>query len=235
VSKTSLVAVCVLLAFQPLAGAEILHQTTGLPGTGTAPNGKFSWYNDGQEGRVLHVEIRDAASGKERAEFVATGKNNKYKDKTVFIGWKSRLDMPAATGATWCVIMQGFAAGQRDIVHPFDLRVDHGKLYLVRWTGQGNDHRTTIWSRATPSRNTWFSIVMKVRYSTSASTGYIELWYNGARQTFANGSQTMKMQTWDGVDNNIHWGIYRSGGVNGTGHHYMKNVRVATTYNEAVP
>jgi len=234
-SKTGLAAVCVLLAFPPLAGAAILYESTGLPGTGTAPNGRFSWHNDSQQGRVLQVEVLDAAGGKERAEFVATGRDNRYKDKTVFIGWKSRLDMPAATGGNWCVIMQGFAAGQRDIVHPFDLRVDGGKLYLVRWTGQGNDHRTTIWSRTIPSRNTWFSIVMKVRYSTSASTGYVELWYNGAKQTFANGSQTMKMQTWDGVDNNIHWGIYRSGGVNGTGHHYMKNVRIATTYNEAVP
>jgi len=233
-SKTSLVALSVLFAFQAPAEATILYESTSLPGTGTAPNGRFSWYNDSQQGRVLHVECFDASSGKERAEFVASGKGNKYKDKTVYIGWKSRLNLPEGSAGTTS-IMQGFAAGERKIVHPFDMHSGNGVIFLNRWTGQSSDTRTRIWSRAKPSTGTWFSIVLKVRYSSSPSTGYLELWYNGSRQTFYNGTQTLKMQTWDGVDNNIHWGIYRTGGINGTGHHYMKNVRIATTYSEAVP
>lgn len=229
---------CMLLGILPAAEATIHYQLNGLPGNfaGSAPNGRFSWYQDSKEGRVLHIELLDAASGKERAEFVASGKGNKYKDKTVYIGWKSRLNLPKSNQGTTC-LMQGYAAGDRKIVHPFDLHANTqtNELLLFRHSGQGEDARSTLWKRTLPSSSTWFSIVLKVRYSSNASVGYVELWYNGTKQTLSNGSQQVKMQTWDGVDNNVHWGMYRRGPINGTGHHYMKNVRIASSYAEAVP
>jgi len=76
---------------------------------------------------------------------------------------------------------------------------------------------------------------MKIRYSESRTTGYVQVWYNGALQTLRNGSTTHNGQTWDGSDNNMHWGIYRRSSINGTEIHYVKRPRVTTTLAEAMP
>ena len=216
------------------ARAEIFYRLNmggTLPGTATAPNGTFSWHNDGTYGTVLKVVCSDTSDpnvNNERAEFVASGSNNKYFDKTVYMGWRSYLSLPTPSSSSWNNIMQGKAAGNFTLNHPFYLRADSGTLRL------GTDAAGYIWSRTLPHQ-TWFSIVIKIRYSTSPSTGYAEVWYNGTKQTLANGTQQFKFQTWSGSDNNIHWGIYRSKSINGTATHYMWRPTIASTYAEAAP
>jgi hypothetical protein len=54
-------------------------------------------------------------------------------------------------------------------------------------------------------------------------------------QTLANGTTTHRGQTWDGSENNMHWGIYRRSSINGTQIHYIWRPRIATTRAEADP
>jgi hypothetical protein len=99
----------------------------------------------------------------------------------------------------------------------------------------GSETSREVWRRALPGSGTWFSIVMKIHYSESRTSGSVQLWYNGVLQTLLNGKTTHNGQTWDGSENNMHWGIYRRSSINGTEIHYVYRPRVATTYNEAKP
>src|SRR2546423_447 len=78
----------------------------------------------------------------------------------------------------------------------------------------GTDDAGVIWTHTLPIKQ-WFSIVLKIRYSSDPSVGYAELWFNGVKQTLANGTQHYNFQTWSGSNNNIHWGIYRSDAIDG--------------------
>jgi len=64
-----------------------------------------------------------------------------------------------------------------------------------------------VWSRQLPL-DTWFTIVLRVKYSESRTEGEVQLWYDGVLQTLAGGTTTHHGQTWDGDENNMHWGIY---------------------------
>jgi Ricin-type beta-trefoil lectin domain-like len=225
-----------LLATALTTHASIFYQLQmggTLPGTATAPDGSFAWVNDpvsvyGTVLKVTCMDNSDTSVNSERAEFVASGSNDKFMDQTVYIGWRSYLDLPSPSSGSWQNIMQGKAAGNYTLNHPFYMRADSGTLRL------GTDAAGVLWSHTLPIKQ-WFSIVLKIRYSTDPSVGYAELWFNGVKQTLANGTQHYNFQTWSGSDNNIHWGIYRSDAINGNSYHYMWRPTIATTYAEAAP
>jgi hypothetical protein len=50
-----------------------------------------------------------------------------------------------------------------------------------------------------------------------------------------NGTTIHHGQTWDGSENNMHWGIYRADEINGTEIHYLSRPVIATTQAEADP
>src|SRR6185369_9309439 len=178
--------------------------------------------------KVTCMDNSDTTVNSERAEFVASGSNDKYLDQTVYIGWRSYLDLPSPSSGSWQNIMQGKAAGNFTLNHPFYMRADSGTLRL------GSDAAGTIWSNSLPIKQ-WFAIVLKIRYSPDPSVGYAEVWFNGVKQNLANGTQHFNFQTWSGSDNNIHWGIYRSDAINGNSYNYMWRPTIASSYTEAAP
>src|SRR5581483_3549176 len=110
-SKKLLLLTLVTLA----ASAVSLHATIfyqlqmggTLPGTATAPDGIFAWTSS-PYGTVLKVTCLDNSDpdvNSERAEFVASGSNNKYFDQTVYLGWRSYLDLPSPSSSSWQNIM----------------------------------------------------------------------------------------------------------------------------------
>jgi hypothetical protein len=77
-------------------------------------------------------------------------------------------------------------------------------------------------------RGTWRDIQMHVKWSGSDSVGFIELWVDGARQTFYNGTQTLRIRTmYPGVGNYFKQGYYRDNSVGGTGVVYHDNFRMS--------
>jgi Polysaccharide lyase len=233
----ALVAGGALLVTSIPAGASVIYSAGDrLPGTATCPNGGFSWLDDRQEGRVIRVrvsEIDPQVKNSERCEFVGGGRGALKNGATIYVGWKSRLTMPQSN--SWNGIWQAKCHGDQVADQPLVLDASHGRLTLSNHEDiNGREVGRTVWSVPLP-KGRWFSIVMKIRYSESRTQGYVQLWYDGQLQTLSNGKTIHYGQTWDGSENDMHWGIYRRSSVNGTQYHDIKNLRIATTFAEVNP
>jgi hypothetical protein len=76
-------------------------------------------------------------------------------------------------------------------------------------------------------RGEWQDIVMHVKWSGSDAIGFVELWINGARQTFSDGSQTMHIRTtYPGIGNYFKQGYYRQFGISQSGTVYHDGFRM---------
>lgn len=90
-------------------------------------------------------------------------------------------------------------------------------------------------------RGSWFDIVIHVHAATD-STGYVEVWYNGAQQKFFNGATRMSFPTlkpgvnWNGSPNYGDFDQYR-GAVPAMGEViiYHAAMRIASTLQGATP
>lgn len=86
------------------------------------------------------------------------------------------------------------------------------------------------WSTALSVDN-WLKFVIRMKVSHDPSVGYIEFWHNGVKQTFTNGSQRLYCQTLDVDDCDPKCRVY--GGDVSQATHFVKKIRIATTYSEA--
>ncbi len=68
---------------------------------------------------------------------------------------------------------------------------------------------------------TWHDVMMQIGWSATDSAGFVELWHNGDRQTFADGSQTYHVRTLvpGTADPSVYYkeGYYRQNGIAATG------------------
>jgi hypothetical protein len=226
------VAVALLLAAR-VASAAVLYSADNLPGMGTCPNGNISWFMDPQYGRVIRVHVIDSVgTNSERCEFVAPN-GGRMPGQTFYIGWRSRVDAPLAGG--WNGIYQMKCHGMHVADQPLVLTMRNNRLVLENHEDiDGKETSRMVWSTDLPA-NKWFTIVLRVHYSESRTEGSVELWYDGVPQILASGTTIHHGQTWDGSENNMHWGIYRADEVMGEGDHYLWRPRVATTFAEADP
>jgi hypothetical protein len=211
----------------------VSYSADNLPGMGTCPNGNISWFMDPQYGRVIRVHVTDqTGKNSERCEFVASN-GGRMPGETYYIGWRSRVDTPLAGG--WNGIYQMKCHGDHVADQPLVLTMRSGRLVLENHEDVGGKEAArTVWSTELPV-NKWFTIVLRVHYSESRTEGSVELWYDGKPQVLTSGTTVHHGQTWDGSENNMHWGIYRADEVNGEGDHYLGAPRVATTFAEADP
>jgi hypothetical protein len=228
------VVVAGTLALLPAAiQAEIIYSGDTLPNhIGTA--GDITWFDDPQEGRVLRVRIDDAGStgNSERVEF-AVGRTALMPGRTIYIGWKSRIVTPM-TGS-WNGIFQLKCHGVHVADQPLVIDVGKGMLTVSNHEDiGGRETPRLVWQAPLPM-NRWFSLVLKVHYSEDRAVGEVQVWFDGRLQTLANGTTVHHGQTWDGDENNMHWGWYRADEVNGEGLHFLKRPRIATTFAEADP
>jgi hypothetical protein len=77
----------------------------------------------------------------------------------------------------------------------------------------------------------WHDVKMQICWSTSDSAGYVQLWLNGARQTFTDGSQTYQVRTLipGTAAPSVYYkeGYYRQNGIVPTGIVYHTGYRCA--------
>jgi hypothetical protein len=107
----------------------------------------------------------------------------------------------------------------------------------------GMAHHGAIWTSSTDiAKGTgWEDIVLHVKFSTDPSVGFVELWRNGVRQTFTDGSQRFYYDTLvpgvnDGSPNSLILNEYRSGSTPmGTVWLYHADVKVGTSYASVAP
>jgi hypothetical protein len=213
--------------------ASVLWSQDTLPGTALCPDGDISWFTDSQVGQVIRVRDFDqdcSVQNSERAEFNTPSSTNPLQNGgTYYVGWRTRYDGPVPS--TWNTVMQFKCRCDQD--QPIVMDIKDGNLVLENHQPPG-EIVTVVWDHAVPL-NTWFDFELKVHMATD-STGTIEVWFNGVKQTLKNGSQIYHGMTWGGdIQNDIHWGVYRRCSINGTATQYIQRPRIATTFSEAAP
>ena len=217
--------------------ADTSRGTSVFEGLETAP-GDIGLVSDpkGLYGSVYRYRTwDDPAYQKERAESRGTktssGNFRPALGGTYFIGWRA-LWNPMPTNGSWVAFWQMHGYGPTGQGAPLVFRAlgGDGNLYL-----QNNVNGTDVNFWNTPLRlNSWNTYVLQIHLATD-NTGWVELWYNGVRQTFINGQQRFNCPTWDAKPGSyvlFKWGVYRSGSLNGSGDAaaYMSRARIGTTY-----
>jgi hypothetical protein len=215
------------------AGATIIWAGTPSSGSASCTNGTVGPFDDPTYGNVYRFTIAETTSGtSERCE-IAVARRDLQVGMTVYAGWRSRVQTPIH--GSWNGIYQAKCHGAHVADQPLVISVKNGTLTVENHEDiGGNEVSRDVWRRPLPM-NTWFSMMLKIHYSESRSTGYVQVWYNGVLQTLLNGTTIHHGQTWDGSENNMHWGIYRADEINGTEIHYLSRPVIATTQAEADP
>jgi Ricin-type beta-trefoil lectin domain-like len=218
---------------------EGLEQSPGTISTASDPLGVY--------GTVYKYAMPDEPSsfGKERCESRGTrvnGSNFRMSyNHDYYIGWRALWNpMPIDPG--WVALWQMHGYGVSGQGAPLVLRCINGdgNLYMQN---NANGVNVDFWHM--PFKlNTWQGFVVHVMLSTNHNVGYVELWVNGVKQTFIDGSQKWFGPTWDNVDgvwqdsyNLLKWGVYRSGAMDGKGSAtaYMSAAKVGDSYADVDP
>ncbi|QJB30899.1 heparin lyase I family protein [Chitinophaga oryzae] len=150
----------------------------------------------------------------------------------IYIGWRSKLAIPASQKTN--AVFQWKAYGST-------LPMTQNYPIVISTTSTGQFHMmhfapgkigTEVW--ATPlSRNTWNTMVLRIKVSRDASTGFIEFWYNGVKQTLVNGTQRYPARTLDADFCDPKFGVY--GGDDADITNYVHAIRIGSSYADAAP
>lgn len=107
---------------------------------------------------------------------------------------------------------------------------------LGMWSQQ-NGVETQIWlaSNAIHKGTAWEDIVLHVKWSTDPNVGFVEIYYEGALQTFTDGKTRDYFATFvptiNGLLDSVYMNQYRKAGANlGTVALYHDDIRVGRTY-----
>jgi hypothetical protein len=196
----------------------------------------------GVHGKVFHYNtFDDSAFKKERCESRGTmnpdGKFRVALGGTYFIGWREMFK-PMPINGSWVAMWQMHGYGPAGQGAPLVLRVVNGQPNLVMQNGV-NGQNVNFWS--TPLRlGVWNTFVVEVHLATTASAGWVQLWYNGVPQTFINGKTRYNAPLWDSKPGSFvmfKWGVYRSSTLNGKGpaSTYLSAPKIGLTYADVNP
>lgn len=165
--------------------------------------------------------------GSHRAEGHGAKNYQAQSGSEIYIGWTSKLYMPASLKTEAVFQWKSYPTGTT-ANHPIMLHTQNGNLDLQYF--DINHVASVPWSIPL-STGTWQKFVLRMNLSYSATTGYIELWYNGVKQTFSNGSQRYYCRTMDADYCDPKWGVY--GGDEAQATNIVKKIRIGNSYADA--
>jgi hypothetical protein len=201
-----------------------------------------------QQGTVYKFELRDGdkpsgtASTRERCEtrghLNSNGAEfNFRKGDTIYGTWKSLwTSMPlasdSATEYTTLMQFKGYEPADGGPVVCLAISNKDNKLCVVNYTSGGSVVR--IWERSWSSSmlNVWHNVGLGVKFDENSGTGWVEFWWDGAKQTLRNGQQRMSAATLYNADQIVKakFGIYRPSEASGTAYHYIDTISLATAW-----
>ncbi|MCX2450292.1 heparin lyase I family protein [Pedobacter sp. PLR] len=201
-------------------GSENVWKSTNIEGTGavstvTDETGVLTW-------KFLKPLGSHRTEGHGAKNYLAA------EGDEIYIGFTSKLLIPADLKTEAIFQWKSYPTVGSLQNHPLMLRTKGGKLELQHFD---DSHVATVpWAITLPV-NTWMSFVIRMKVSRNPAIGFIEFWYNGVKQTLANGTQRLTCRTLDVKDCDPKWGVY--GGDEAAVTHYVKKIRIATTYADA--
>ncbi|WP_236652695.1 heparin lyase I family protein [Chitinophaga vietnamensis] len=142
----------------------------------------------------------------------------------IYIGWTCKLYIPTTVKTEAVFQWKSYPTGTT-ANHPIMLHTQNGKLDLQYF--DINHVAYVPWSIPLSS-GTWQQFVLRMKLSYDATVGYIELWYNGVKQTLSNGSQRYYCRTMDADFCDPKWGVY--GGDTASITNIVKGIRIGATY-----
>ncbi len=95
--------------------------------------------------------------------------------------------------------------------------------------GSGDGART-FWQGPALQTERWYDLVYRVNLSQSPSTGFVEVWLDGAQQSLANGQTRIYGETIQAAETYLKAGIYRSKTSTGTTIVEHDAIAVGTSY-----
>ncbi len=206
--------------------------------------GTISIVNDplGQFGQVYHYQTFDDASfAKERCESKGTvtpsGDFRPSVTGQYYIGWREMWN-PMPTSGDWVALFQMHGYGPAGQGAPLVLRCVNGDGNLYMQNGV-NGADVNFWKTKFIT-GVWHSFVLHIQLSTDPTKGWVEIWYDGVRQTFIDGTNHYVCSLVDqkpGSYVEFKWGVYRSATVNGKGpaSTFMTDAKIGTTFADVDP
>jgi hypothetical protein len=149
----------------------------------------------------------------------------------IYVGWRVKYDVALGT-LRYVFQMKGYPPPALQANHPVVFATEQNNLVLINY--DLHDQRQTIWQTAI-TRNAWLSVVLRMNIALDPAVGFIELWFNGEKQKFVNGSDHISANTFDAGRTLVKWGIYRGGQGPGDCYEYLSRPRIGTTYEDVAP
>jgi len=147
---------------------------------------------------------------------------------TYYFGWRYKVTTAANNNANFQWKSYGTGHQQN---FPVVIKNVDGEVKLMHTAPGGAS--TYIWSGPI-SANSWNTVVLAIYTSSSDTSGWIEFWWNGTKQTLLGGSQRYYGRTWDVGDHNCpKWGVY--GGMGTDMSNYVHALKAGTTYADVAP
>jgi hypothetical protein len=218
------------------AGAAVLWDGSASKGMGVfdgveCVQGTVTAVQDPSYGAVWRIFFPD---GDKRCEVRgSTGYEFKNDGGEVYVGWRSRYDVADGT-LRYVFQMKGYPTADKPLQanHPIVFGTEHNRLVLINY--DLSDQRHDVW-KADVTRTEWVSIVLHMKMSDDPKVGFIELWFNGAKQMLTGGTDRYPANTFDGGQTRIKWGIYREGQGPGDCIQYLASPKIGAAYEDVAP
>jgi hypothetical protein len=151
----------------------------------------------------------------------------------VYVGWRSRYDVADGT-LRYVFQMKGYPTAGKPLQanHPIVFGTEHNRLVLINY--DLGDQRHDVW-KADITRTDWVSIVLHMKMSNDPKVGFIELWFNGAKQMLTGGTDRYPANTFDAGQTKSKWGIYREGQGPGDCIQYLTSPKIGAAYEDVAP
>jgi hypothetical protein len=176
--------------------------------------------------RAARFEVRDGDvepdTGSERSE-VSGPTFNEGED--LFIRDAIRVPANATFEGPWQIIQQ---------LHEEDWSGSPGMAVFLNSEpalrlGAG-DGSPTFWTSPKLENDRWYELIYRVNLSQDPSTGFVEVWLDGAKQSLENSETRVYGQTIQATETYLKAGIYRSKSSTGTSIVEHDSIVVGTSY-----
>jgi hypothetical protein len=188
---------------------------------GNCGSGTITAVNDAQQGRVWRYHKPQGSNRCESRGIRVNGSPYDFRNNsTYYIGWRFKLTSTANNNA----VFQWKSYENHIQNFPIVLKMIGGRLTMLQRQPGSSD--TLPWSRPI-SANQWNHVVLGIHTSSATRGGWVELYLNGAQQTFNNGQPRYACRTWDSY-NDPKFGVYGASGTTIT--NYIDGLKIGTTY-----
>ncbi|MFC4082047.1 heparin lyase I family protein [Amycolatopsis samaneae] len=210
------------------ASASVLWDGDAAKGTGVFGNingecakpGSVSTVKDPAKGTVFRYAKPSGSNRCESRGIKVDGSKYTFRnDQTFYLGWSFKLSDTVNNNA----VFQWKSYGHHIQNYPVVLKMIDGKLSLLQ---RQPDVTRVIWDKPIAA-NEWHKIVLGLHLSDQTTGGWVELYVDGAQQTFTGGGKRWACRTFDSV-NDPKWGVY--GAKDTTVENYVGGLKIGTTY-----